>query len=68
MELKSLTKANEKYEEQSSNCTFMELKFLSTCCLFKEIRGSNCTFMELKFYKEVHVLANRRVLIVPLWN
>ena len=33
----------------SSNCTFMELKLLSTGQDGSEVISSNCTFMELKY-------------------
>ena len=32
----------------SSNCTFMELKYLSSKHVTMSKVGSNCTFMELK--------------------
>ena len=53
---------------QSSNCTFMELKFWNWALTDNGTEGSNCTFMELKC--QLWVLGGwcSLVLIVPLWN
>ena len=40
----------------SSNCTFMELKCLSTPRLTCTVVSSNCTFMELKWQSTTHSL------------
>ena len=52
--------------ERSSNCTFMELKYL-TPLRFPSGRGANCTFMELKYLTPLRFPSGRGQ-IVPLWN
>ena len=52
----------------SSNCTFMELKFVIVAWSLLVEMGSNCTFMELKFDRRQRNERSHRVLIVPLWN
>ena len=37
------------YENQRSNCTFMELKYGESVMTAKATSSSNCTFMELKY-------------------
>ena len=53
----------------SSNCTFMELKFSSGVRLRPLYLSSNCTFMELKLDAcNFNIKGFCMVLIVPLWN
>ena len=53
---------------QSSNRTFMELKFGRQRDVRLPARRSNRTFMELKYRTFSMDLNLRPVLIVPLWN
>ena len=49
MELKCQLTFIFQEKDDSSNCTFMELKSLSAHSFDSQISGSNCTFMELKW-------------------
>ena len=52
----------------SSNCTFMELKYINDMFSGCNALSSNCTFMELKWLCASSVNLKKRVQIVPLWN
>ena len=52
----------------SSNCTFMELKWVWANKANAYDWSSNCTFMELKFNFNNETTRRNSVLIVPLWN
>ena len=55
-------------KNESSNCTFMELKYYGFQCLIEALERSNCTFMELKYTDKAIIMNKMEVLIVPLWN
>ena len=53
---------------QSSNRTFMELKYTFVMGKDEKPVRSNRTFMELKLTRLTEVMKDKAVLIVPLWN
>ena len=50
-----------------SNCTFMELKFLSLC-IIKNHRAFKLYLYGIEMTEEIHLPEHRPVQIVPLWN
>ena len=68
MELKCDTCRAAIHHKVSSNCTFMELKFIVSIILYFNHFSSNCTFMELKYVTLKGSADGGLVLIVPLWN
>ena len=68
MELKSYNGIVANPNGESSNRTFMELKYDKPVALPDDFSSSNRTFMELKCYSTLNSCTHTIVLIVPLWN
>ena len=68
MELKYRTVGDLSAEDDGSNRTFMELKFILSIGNRVPTESSNRTFMELKFRSPAENMLPDTVLIAPLWN